>query len=163
MFFAAIERWSPNYAVSPEHEQLGVCFHHSVSDFDATIELMLRPESQVSYHCLIAPDGTRCTLVRDEHIAWHAGASTFHGRSRCNDFLLGVAFAGDTTVAPLTHPQVASAIEWLEPRWHARGWTLADITDHRHISPGRKADLDPAAWAFLMASLGSHFAPKHAR
>ena len=89
---------SPNFSASPAHERLGVCFHHSVLDFDATIAHMLRPESQVSYHVLIAPDGARARLVADEHVAWHAGVSSFHGRGRCNHLLLGVSFAGDTRV-----------------------------------------------------------------
>ena len=46
-------------------------------------------------------------FVPDEEIAWHAGASTFLGRTRCNDFTLGASFAGDTNVAPLTEAQLA--------------------------------------------------------
>ena len=133
-------------------------FHHSVKPFDTTIAFMLQPESQVSYHCLIAPDGTRCTLVPDAQIAWHAGASAFLGRSRCNDFLLGLAFAGDTYREPLTDAQLASALEWLDVRWHARRWTLEHMTDHRQASPSRKDDLNPAEWQRLATALRSRFA-----
>jgi AmpD protein len=135
-----------------------VLFHHSVKGFDETIAFMLRPESQVSYHCLIAPDGTRCTLVPDEQIAWHAGASSFRGRSRCNDFLLGVAFACDTYREPLTPDQLASALAWLAPRWNARRWSLAWMTDHRQVSPQRKDDLNPVEWERLQAVLRARFA-----
>jgi N-acetyl-anhydromuramoyl-L-alanine amidase len=121
--------------------------------FDATIAHMLNPASKVSYHCLIADDGTRCTLVSDEHIAWHAGASTFLGRARCNDFLLGLAFAGDTYRAPLTNAQLDSAREWLAERWVRYGWTPEVITDHRQISPGRKEDLNPVEWTRVQAML----------
>lgn len=148
---------SPNFSASPAHERLGVCFHHSVLDFDATIAHMLRPESQVSYHVLIAPDGARARLVADEHVAWHAGVSSFHGRGRCNDFLLGVSFAGDTRVAPLTDAQLSSALDWLAPRWARHRWTPACMTDHRQIAPGRKDDLSPAEWARLMAAITRRF------
>jgi N-acetyl-anhydromuramoyl-L-alanine amidase len=148
---------SPNHDAQPVHEQLGVMFHHSVMGFDATIAHMLRPESEVSYHCLIAPHGTRCTLVADEHIAWHAGASAFLGRTRCNDFLLGLAFAGDTYREPLTPPQLASALEWLEPRWQAHRWSLERMTDHRQAAPARKDDLNPTEWQRLHAALRGHF------
>jgi N-acetyl-anhydromuramoyl-L-alanine amidase len=121
--------------------------------FDATISHMLNPASEVSYHCLIADDGTRCTLVSDEHIAWHAGASTFLGRARCNDFLLGLAFAGDTYRASLTNAQLDSAREWLAERWVRYGWTPEVITDHRQISPGRKEDLNPVEWTRVQAML----------
>lgn len=158
MAFPEIVRLSPNRDAAPAHEQLGVLFHHSVMSFDETIALMLKPESKVSYHCLIAANGGRCTLVADEHIAWHAGASSFLGRSRCNDFLLGVAFAGDTYQAPLSDAQVSSALDWLASRWSARNWTPARVTDHRQVSPGRKDDLNPIEWARLHAAIVARFA-----
>ena len=149
---------SPNHSPNPVHERLGVCFHHSVLDFDATIAHMMRAESQVSYHVLIAPDGERARLVPDNYIAWHAGVSNFQGRSRCNDFLLGVSFAGDTRARPLTADQIASALDWLAPRWLRHGWTPAAMTDHRQIAPGRKDDLAPPEWARLFAAIVERFA-----
>lgn len=145
--FTEIERLSPNFAVSPAHERLGVVFHHSVKSFDDTIAYMLNPSSEVSYHVLIASDGTRCTLVHDKHIAWHAGASVFRGRSRCNDFLLGLAFAGDTYASPLTDAQVGSAHDWLAARWEKYRWAPDWMTDHRQVAPERKNDLNPVEWA----------------
>jgi AmpD protein len=157
MGFPETIRLSPNRDLAPPHEQLGVLFHHSVIPFEATITRMLDPASKVSYHALIAPDGARCTLVPDAHIAWHAGASEFLGRRRCNDFLLGVAFAGDTRRLPLTDAQIASALEWLGARWTKRRWTPDRMTDHRQVSPGRKDDLDPAEWARLHAAITEKF------
>lgn len=157
MRFPEISRPSPNHDATRQHERLGVMLHHSVMGFEETIAHMLRPESQVSYHCLIAADGTRCTLVADQHIAWHAGASSFLGRTRCNDFLLGLAFAGDTYREPLTPEQISSAIEWLEPRWRAHGWTLDRITDHRQAAPTRKDDLNPSEWERMRVGLHARF------
>lgn len=156
--FPEITRVSPNCGRAPPHERLGVLFHHSIDPFDATLARMLDPASQVSYHALIALDGTRCTLVPDEHIAWHAGASQFLGRSRCNDFLLGLAFEGDTYRAPLTAAQLGSALEWLAPRWPRHGWTIAVMTDHRQVSPGRKRDLAPVEWERVRAAIVQRFA-----
>lgn len=156
--FPELSRPSPNHSLVPPHERLGVVFHHSVLGFEETIAHMLRPESKVSYHCLIAADGTRCTLVADEQVAWHAGLSQFHGRTGCNAFLLGVAFAGDTYREALTGPQIASALEWLEARWAARGWAVEWMTDHRQVAPGRKDDLNPPEWDRLHAALTARFA-----
>ena len=125
--------------------------------FEAALAQLLNPASKVSYHCLIAPDGTRCTLVPDEHIAWHAGASAFLGRTRCNDFLLGLAFAGDTHATPLTPAQIASALAWLAPRFALHHWPINRITDHRQISPGRKDDLNPVEWARFHTTLNAAF------
>jgi AmpD protein len=141
--FPEFTRLSPNYDVTRRHERLGVCFHHSITSFDETIALMARPDSQVSYHGLIGADGTRCTLVVDGHIAWHAGASGFLGRERCNDFLLGCAFAGDTYATPLADAQIASALEWLAPRWSRHSWTIEVMADHRPDSPGPQGRPQP--------------------
>lgn len=157
MPFSEFTRFSPNRDLLPAHERLGVLFHHSVMPFEETIAFMLRPESKVSYHALIAPDGSRCTLVADEHIAWHAGASCFLGRSRCNDFLLGLAFAGDTYRTPLTDAQLASALEWLIPRWKAHRWTPDHFTDHRQAAPSRKDDLNPVEWSRLNSIIRRYF------
>lgn len=135
------------------HERRGVCFHHTEMSFGETIAHMSDSKSRVSYHTVIARDGTRCVLVPDDQIAWHAGVSTFQGRDHCNAFLLGVSFEGDTRRDPLTLAQMASALEWLEPRWLRHGWTLADLTDHRQIAPTRKRDLEPAEFARLLRAI----------
>jgi AmpD protein len=157
MAFTEITHWSPNFSADIPHERLGVVFHHSVISFAATIARMSDPASAVSYHCLIDTDGTRCTLVADHHLAWHAGASIFLGRPRCNDFLLGVSFAGDTNATPLTAAQLASAVEWLTPRWSAQAWTIERMTDHRQVSPDRKDDLNPAEWSRLRDTIVAQF------
>lgn len=157
MPFATFDRLSPNRGGPYPHERLGVVFHHTEITFEETIELMSRPDSRVSYHCVIAKDGTRCTLVPDAEIAWHAGVSSFRGREACNAFLLGVSFAGDTYREPLADAQVASALEWLDARWRPLGWTIGDMTDHRQVAPGRKRDLNPSEWERLRAAIAAHF------
>jgi AmpD protein len=158
MDYGEFERLSPNRGEAA-HERLGVLFHHSGMGFEETIDRMLNPESRVSYHCLIHGDGTRCTLVPDEMVAWHAGVSRFLGRDQCNEFLLGVSFAGDTYEAPLSAPQIDSALDWLGARWNALGWGIDRVTDHRQVAPDRKNDLNPVEWDRLLAAIRGKFAP----
>ncbi|HNC23875.1 MAG TPA: N-acetylmuramoyl-L-alanine amidase [Opitutaceae bacterium] len=157
MPFPTLTRPSPNCDATVPHELRGVVFHHTVITFEETIVLMTDPAKKVSYHCVIAADGTRCTLVPDEHVAWHSGVSSFRGRTGCNAFMLGLSFAGDTYRAPLTEAQLASALEWLEPRWTRYGWTLDWMTDHRQVAPGRKDDLNPVEWERLRGILAAKF------
>lgn len=157
MSFAEFDAPSPHFSAEPPHERLGVCFHHTVMPFAETIAHMQAPASRVSYHVVIAPDGSRARLVPEERVAWHAGVSDFQGRSGCNAFLLGISFAGDTRAAPLTDAQIESALEWLGPRWRAFGWSLGRMTDHRQIAPGRKDDLAPAEWERLRAAIAGRF------
>ncbi len=157
MAFPEIDAPSPNFSAEPPHERRGVCFHHTVMPFADTVAFMGRAESRVSYHVVIAADGSRARLVADTDVAWHAGVSGFQGRAGCNAFLLGVAFVGDTRVAPLAEAQIASVLEWLAARWAARGWSLDWMTDHRQIAPGRKDDLAPAEWVRLREAIAARF------
>jgi N-acetyl-anhydromuramoyl-L-alanine amidase len=157
MPFVEFDAPSPHFSTEPPHERLGVCFHHTVMGFDETLAFMRAPASRVSYHLVIAPDGARARLVAEACVAWHAGLSAFRGREGANAFLLGVSFAGDTYAAPLTDAQLASALEWLEPRWALHGWSPEWMTDHRQIAPGRKDDLAPAEWARLSAAIAARF------
>lgn len=147
MAFPQSFRPSPNHAEAPLHERRGVVLHHTVMSFEQTLAYMLDPASRVSYHAVIARTGERCTLVRDEHIAWHAGVSSFQGRPHCNAFLLGLAFEGDTYREPLSTAQIESALEWLAGRWERYGWSPDSLVDHRQVAPGRKDDLNPMEWA----------------
>jgi N-acetyl-anhydromuramoyl-L-alanine amidase len=149
---------SPHFSPTPSHERRGVCFHHTVLDFPATIAHLQAPESRVSYHVVIGADGARARLVAEEHIAWHAGVSSFQGREGCNAFLLGLAFAGDTYASPLTEAQIESALEWLSARWAKLGWSLEWMTDHRQIAPGRKDDLAASEWTKLRIRISAEFA-----
>ncbi len=146
---------SPNCDPSGAHERRGVLFHHTEMLCEETLRRMADPAFERSYHCVIREDGARFTLVCDEDIAWHAGRSVFQGRSRCNDFLLGVSFAGDTAAAPLGAAQIESALGWLAPRWERYRWTLDVMTDHRQVSPGRKRDLHPPEWERLRGAIAS--------
>jgi AmpD protein len=73
--------------------------------------------------------------------------------------MLGLAFAGDTYAAPLSEAQLASALEWLAPRWEPLGWNLDWLTDHRQVAPGRKSDLNPVEWARVVAAVRRRFPP----
>lgn len=150
-------RLTPN-ASRGQNERLGVCFHHTGGSFGGAVSWLTNPASGVSAHVVIGFDGERCVLAGDHVITWHAGRSEFQGRRGCNAFLLGVEFELMEASDYLTHDQVESVIEWLEPRWHRYGWSLAWMTHHAAIAPGRKVDLSPANWSRLRTHLGAHFA-----
>lgn len=154
---------SPNYSAHREIRPEGVVFHHTCGTWEGDTSWICDPKSQVSYHCIINRDGTRRIFVADHHRAWHAGVSSWRGRSDCNSWLLGCAFSGDTYPDRkfghrLTDDEIASALDWLAERWSRWGFTLANIVDHRQVSPGRKDDLNPAEWTRLLSAIKARFA-----
>jgi N-acetyl-anhydromuramyl-L-alanine amidase AmpD len=99
------------------------------------------PASRVSYHCIVARDGKRTVLADPDERTWHAGKSAWRGRRDLNTWSIGAAFEGDTNKRALEAAEMASMAEYLVPLMRRYGLTLADVTDHRTVSPGRKDDL----------------------
>ena len=99
------------------------------------------PISRVSYHAIVGKDGKRTVLADADERTWHAGVSSWRGKRDLNSWAIGAAFEGDTNTRQLGEPEMASMAEYLLPLMKRYGLTLADVTDHRTVSPGRKDDL----------------------
>lgn len=100
---------------------------------------------RVSSHFLIRRDGVLLQFVPCDRRAWHAGLSRWRGRSRCNDFSIGVELEGCETV-PFEEAQYA-ALDGLLSLLRSR-YPIADVAGHEHIAPGRKNDPGPTFdWA----------------
>jgi AmpD protein len=105
------------------------------------------PASRVSYHAIVATDGRRTVLADPDERAWHAGVSSWRGKRDLNSWSIGAAFEGDTNKRTLGEAEMASMADYLAPIMARYGLTMADVTDHRSVAPGRKDDLAPAELA----------------
>lgn len=99
---------------------------------------------EVSTHLLLRRDGEVLQFVPFHQRAWHCGPSVFRGRSRCNDFSIGIELEGedltpydDRQYAVLPH--VVAALRRAYP-----SITNRDLAAHSDIAPGRKTDPGPA-------------------
>lgn len=94
----------------------------------------------VSAHFLIKRNGQARQFVATHDRAWHAGASAFNGRERCNDFSIGIELEGSdfesfTDQQYLVLAKLTAALVVAHP--------LTDVRGHQHIAPGRKTDPGP--------------------
>jgi AmpD protein len=100
---------------------------------------------KVSAHFVIRRDGQIIQFVPIFMRAWHAGASNFCGRERCNDFSIGIELEG-SDFEPFTasqYRQLALLTCSLQ-----QALSLRHVTGHEHIAPGRKTDPGPCFdWA----------------
>jgi AmpD protein len=107
---------------------------------------------RVSAHFYIRRDGSLVQLVPCSRRAWHAGASSWKGRERCNDFSIGVELEG-TDTRPYTvrqYARLARLVRTLRTRYPVR-----DVAGHSDIAPGRKTDPGPSFdWRRLRTLLG---------
>jgi N-acetyl-anhydromuramoyl-L-alanine amidase len=108
-------------------------------------------ELTVSSHFLVRRDGELVQFVPVERRAWHAGVSSWRGRSRCNDFSVGIELEGAEDDF-LTDPQY-EALTALVRRLRST-YPIRDVAAHSDVAPGRKTD--PGVhfdWARLFADL----------
>ena len=98
---------------------------------------------KVSAHLLIRRDGRLVQYVPLHLRAWHAGRSSFRGRSNCNDSSIGIELEGSDDLAfedaqYATLSRTTRHIMALYP-----AITPDRIAGHSDIAPGRKTDPGP--------------------
>lgn len=99
---------------------------------------------RVSSHLLIKRNGSIMQFVPFIKRAWHAGVSTFCGKSQCNDFSIGIELEGTDTLA-YEAAQYANLVQVIKLLMQQYPKISADrIVGHEHIAPGRKTDPGPA-------------------
>jgi len=107
------------------------------------LERLCAPASQVSAHYLVDEDGTIWRLVAEEHRAWHAGISSWRGRSDVNGASIGIELVNpghEWGYRPFPEPQMA-ALEALCRDILARHPILPrHVLGHSDVAPRRKQD-----------------------
>lgn len=111
-------------------------------------------DRRVSAHVLIRRDGSLLQFVPFHRRAWHAGASSWRGRERCNDFSVGIELEG-TDHLPYEDAQYAALAALLAALVRAYPGLDPDaLAGHEDVAPGRKTDPGPAfEWPRLRALL----------
>ncbi|MEM7612251.1 MAG: 1,6-anhydro-N-acetylmuramyl-L-alanine amidase AmpD [Pseudomonadota bacterium] len=150
---------SPNHDERPVDAQLELIVVHSISlppnqfgggNIEAFFCNQLDPGAhpyfrgieglRVSAHLVIGRDGHLTQFVPFHRRAWHAGASSFEGRDRCNDFSIGIELEGADDI-PYESDQYASlnaVLAALRATYPSLG--AAPVVGHADIAPGRKTD-----------------------
>ena len=108
----------------------------------------------VSSHLLIRRDGEYVQYVPFQLRAWHAGASNYCGRERCNDFSIGIEMEGSDELPyePVQSRALSHAIHALCRAYPSL--STEHVAGHSDVAPGRKTDPGPAFdWQRLRALL----------
>jgi len=109
-------------------------------------------DARVSAHFFIDRSGRCIQFVSCLDRAWHAGASVFRGRQRCNDFSVGIELEG-SDFEPYVDAQYV-AINALLPAL-AAAYSLEAIVGHSDIATDRKTDPGPFFdWGRLTVTSG---------
>ncbi len=108
----------------------------------------------VSAHFLIRRDGKIVQFVPLHRRAWHAGQSYCEGRTRANDFSIGIELEG-TDDLPFEGAQYESLARLTDAiRRYYPAITREHVYGHGDIAPGRKTDPGPMFdWERYLKSL----------
>jgi N-acetyl-anhydromuramoyl-L-alanine amidase len=155
----AQRRPSPNFDARPEgvaamlvvlhhislpagqfHGNAVIDFFSNTLDFAQHPSLIELANVRVSAHFFVRRDGTVVQCVSCDDRAWHAGVSTWHGRSGCNDFSIGIEIEGDDKTAfEDAQYRALNALLAALKSTHP----IVAVTSHSEISAGRKIDPGP--------------------
>lgn len=157
---------SPNFDARPAGETVRLIVVHAISLppdvfggpgvtqlFTNTLDPAAHPyyaaieHLRVSAHFFVRRDGELIQFVHPDLRAWHAGASRWNGRERCNDFSIGIELEGCDTLPfeAIQYERLRWLIEVLRLRY-----PIEAVVGHCDIAPGRKTDPGPCFdWAAL--------------
>lgn len=112
---------------------------------------------RVSAHVVIRRDGMPTQYVPFGLRAWHAGVSSYQGRSACNDFSIGIELEGTDTL-PYEQAQYGTLAALILELCRAYpSLSPQRLVGHSDIAPGRKTDPGPAFdWPQLRSLLRQH-------
>ncbi|MDO8720458.1 MAG: 1,6-anhydro-N-acetylmuramyl-L-alanine amidase AmpD [Polaromonas sp.] len=106
---------------------------------------------QVSAHFFIARSGELWQFVACTDRAWHAGESSYRGRTNCNDDSIGIELEG-LEGSRFEAPQYETLAGLCAALIQA--YPIAHVAGHEHIAGGRKQDPGPGFdWILLQNSL----------
>ena len=158
-------RVSPNFG--PRRETLRpdmVVLHYTGMATGAAAEAWLcDPASEVSSHYLVHEDGRIIQMVRESDRAWHAGASSWFGRTDINSCSIGIEIVNPGhTLGYSTFPkkQIEAVIGLCLGIIGRHSITAQRVLAHSDVAPGRKIDPgEKFPWKVLFAAGVGHLVP----
>lgn len=137
-----------------------VVLHYTSTDLEHSLQLLT--EGPVSSHYLIGEESpTLYQLVDENRRAWHAGDSSWQGRTWLNGSSIGIELVNpgyrETPAgrvwAPYSEAQIEVLLALLQDIVRRHGLAPDSIIGHSDIAPQRKVDPGPLfPWARLAAA-----------
>lgn len=84
------DRPSPNHGPRSGPVDMLVLHYTGMRSAEEALERLCSPEAAVGAHYLVAEDGTVWRLIDEDRRAWHAGVSSWRGRSDVNGASIGI-------------------------------------------------------------------------
>ncbi len=109
----------------------------------AALERMCDPEAKVAAHYMVEEDGHIFKLVDENRRAWHAGLSSWHGKTDINSASIGIEIVNgghDFGLPEFPNVQIAAVIALCKDIMRRNNITDFGVVAHSDIAPMRKQD-----------------------
>lgn len=127
-----------------------IILHYTAADLSRSLDLLTK--GNVSSHYLISQKGTVYQLVEDDKRAWHAGLSSWQGRTFLNNSSIGIEMVNlgyketpqkTLTWFAYTDDQIKALTKLLKDLQAKYNIPADHILGHSDIAPLRKSDPGP--------------------
>jgi N-acetylmuramoyl-L-alanine amidase len=155
---------SPNHGkrVGVDRPDMLILHYTGMCDPQAAVDLLCDPASKLSAHYVVHEDGRIIQLVPEARRAWHAGVSSWEGKTDINSRSIGIEIVnpGHSYGYPdFPEPQIAAVIALCRDILARHPPILSHrVLAHSDVAPGRKDDPgEKFPWARLHAAGIGHW------
>ena len=131
---------SPNFDKMQARPLKYIIIHYTgMRSQKVAIQRLQSKVAKVSTHYLISKRGVTYQMVKDQHIAWHAGKSRWGSDKNLNLKSIGIELVnkGDEKFPFLQIKSLCMLIKYLKNKYKIQ---KKYVLGHSHIAPGRKVD-----------------------
>jgi N-acetylmuramoyl-L-alanine amidase len=162
-----VDRPSPNFNERPGDGVVDMLILHYTGMRTASeaLDRLCDPAAKVSAHYLIDEDGTVTRLVAEKHRAWHAGVSSWRGRTEINGASIGIELANpghEFGYVPFPEAQIAALEELARGILARHPIPARQVLAHSDVAPLRKQDPGELFDWSRLARAGIGFCPDFA-
>ncbi len=136
---------SPNYDARPNGQKIELVVLHytGMKSGAAALERLCDKQAKVSAHYLVEEDGRIFQMVDENHRAWHAGVSSWHGQTNTNERSIGIEIVNpghEWGYIDFPKSQIDAVTELLEGIMNRHQLRPLQIVSHSDVAPSRKED-----------------------
>lgn len=140
-----IEAPSPNFDERPQAVSIDMLVLHytGMESAAAALARLCDPRAAVSAHYLVDEDGAIYRLVAEQQRAWHAGISSWRGRTDINARSIGIELVNpghEFGYRPFPEPQMAAVTAICQDIIHRHPISPRNVVGHSDVAPRRKMD-----------------------
>ncbi|HEV8013933.1 MAG TPA: N-acetylmuramoyl-L-alanine amidase [Stellaceae bacterium] len=138
-----VDRPSPNFNERAGFVDMLILHYTGMRTAQEALDRLCDPAAKVSAHYLIDEDGTVTRLVAEQHRAWHAGVSSWRGRTEINGASIGIELANpghEFGYRPFPDAQMAALEELAQGILARHPIPPRHVLGHSDVAPLRKED-----------------------